>query len=146
MRKLPARTGLNLSPLIAAHDLIPDQDPGMAVRMHAMRDGARAAAWLVHAHKARFVRNGEVDFRIPDEAETPAWLRVALEFLKRSPRHSARWQVTTFRTGGANDSPKHRTYRVAWLAFNYYREWRERCRPPSELRRPPFLSRTRRPG
>lgn len=125
MKAPGARTGVNLSSLVSAYYVVPDHDPGMMIRMHAMQRGHEAAGWLVRSARRAFVRAGEVDFVVPAGHETPPWMRVALEYLRRSPRHAGKWQVTTFRRRGANDGAADRVHRVAWMDWAYYLERRE---------------------
>lgn len=74
--------------------------------------GAMAAAWLIWTHKRHFVKHGVFDFRIPAQAITPAWFRVAIATLEDRER----WMVQTIQP--KSDIPKTiamRVYRVRWL-------------------------------
>jgi hypothetical protein len=75
--------------------------------------GARAAGWLVFAHRDRLHRHGAVDFQIPRDAPLPAWMRIALEKLRQSPR----WEVVPL-VSRALDT---RTWRVRWLQHGSFR-------------------------
>jgi hypothetical protein len=47
--------------------------------------GSQAASWLVWTYRRQFRRDGACDFVMPWKTETPPWMRVALETLKRRP-------------------------------------------------------------
>jgi hypothetical protein len=68
--------------------------------------GAQAAGWLMFKHRAQLHRYGCCDFKMPMTIETPAWIRVALETLRRRPN----WSVQTFQLSNT----KEKVFRVNW--------------------------------
>ena len=144
MRARSARTGMNLSAIVDTMAILQPREPGIALRLHAVRDGAKAAGWLIWQCRKLFERSGEVDFKIPKDEESPGYIRVAIAFLQLSPRHRDKWVVITFVQGD------QRVYRVRWTDFDYYRDWRLASCPTRKIDRsrtdPDGLPRTSRAG
>jgi hypothetical protein len=132
VRPKSARTGLNLSAVVDTMAVVPPRDPGIAIRLHAARDGAKAASWLIWQCRRLFIRSGEVDFKIPESEETPPYIRVALAYLQLAPRHREKWVVVTFHRGD------ERVYRVRWADWEYYGAWRASGCPKTTLARSPI--------
>jgi hypothetical protein len=70
-----------------------DQENGVDHRLDYWVEnfGDGAAGWLLWTHRKLLRRDGAVDFQIPKNIPTPAWMRIALETIRRR----AHWSVTT---------------------------------------------------
>jgi hypothetical protein len=104
----------------------------MELRMHALRDGVRSAAWLIWQTRKFLISAGAVDLKIPEAEVTPPYLRVAFEFLRISTKHQAKWAVEVSRA--REDEVPVRVYRLRWLDWAHYRRWRTGCPIPELVR------------
>jgi len=80
--------------------------------------GAQAAGWLVFKHRRQLHRYGSCDFTMPRLIDTPPWMRVALEALKRR----GAWSVQRFELADKG----LKVFRVNWHAWGHFKQGVER--------------------